>query len=130
VHVAHVATSATTPAVVANGGVACRERLLRHLIMRWVAKHVGRKGRDKEKKTKNVSSPAACPGEEEEETMPPQNSTVSSLSLSVFFLKCMERRRFAQNAPFHLNENWSSQSFNLRAFCILVIGLGFLQLSP
>jgi hypothetical protein len=106
VHVAHVATSATTPAVVANGGVACRERLLRHLIMRWVAKHVGRKGRDKEKKTKNISSPAACPGEEEEETMPPQNSTVSSLSLSVFFLKCMERRRFAQNAPFHLNENW------------------------
>jgi hypothetical protein len=55
--------------------------------MRWVAKHVGRKGRDKEKKTKNVSSPVACPGEEEEETMPPQNGTVSSLSLFVFFFK-------------------------------------------
>jgi hypothetical protein len=52
--------------------------------MRWVAKHVGRRGRDKRKNTKNISSPAACPGEEEEETVPPQNGTVSSLS---FFLK-------------------------------------------
>jgi hypothetical protein len=48
--------------------------------MRWVAKHVGRRGRDKRKNTKNISSPAACPGEEEEETVPPQNGTVSSLS--------------------------------------------------
>jgi hypothetical protein len=53
--------------------------------MRWVAEHVGRKGRDKEKKTKNISSPATCPGEEEKETVPPQNGTVSSLFFFVFF---------------------------------------------
>jgi len=85
VHVAHVATSTTTPVVVANGSVACGARLLGHLIMRWVAEHVGRKGRDKEKKTKNISSPATCPGEEEKETVPPQNGTVSSLFFFVFF---------------------------------------------
>jgi hypothetical protein len=35
VHVAHVATSATAPSMVANGGVACGARLLGHLIMTW-----------------------------------------------------------------------------------------------
>jgi len=86
VHVAHVATSTTTPAVVANGGVACGARLLRNIIMRWVAEHVGRKGRDKEKKTKKCLFPCCMSGEEEEETVPPQNNTVSSL----FFLKTNE----------------------------------------
>jgi len=62
VHVAHVATSTTTPAVVANGGVACGARLLRNIIMRWVAEHVGRKGRDKEKKTKKCLFPCCMSG--------------------------------------------------------------------
>ena len=40
---------------------------------------------------KNFSSPVACPGEEEGETVPFKNDTV--LFFFVFF-KCMKRRRF------------------------------------
>ena len=44
--------------------------------------HVGGRGRNKGKKTKNFSSPVTCPGEEEEETVP------------------------SKTTPFHLNGNW------------------------
>jgi hypothetical protein len=37
---------------------------------------VGGRGRSKGKKTKNISSPAGCPGEKEKEIVPPQNGTV------------------------------------------------------
>jgi len=40
------------------------------------------RGRNKGKKTKNFSFPDARPGEEEEETVPPKNDTVS---FSLFF---------------------------------------------
>jgi hypothetical protein len=82
--VAPVVTSATTPAVVANGGVACRARLLRNIIMRWVAEHVGRKGRDKEKKTKKCVFPYRMSGGRRR-----RNSAASKrhhfVSLSLFF---------------------------------------------
>jgi hypothetical protein len=63
----------------------------------------------------NFPSPAARPGEEEEETVPPKNDTVSSL----FFFQRMKRHRFAQNALFHLNENWrQSARFHVSpSFC-------------
>ena len=53
-------SSATTPAVVTNGGVAYGARLLGHLIMRWVASDFGSKARgrrDKGKKTKKLLFP-------------------------------------------------------------------------
>ena len=49
VHGAHFASSATAPAVVANGGVACEARLLEHLIMRWVASDLGSKARGRKR---------------------------------------------------------------------------------
>jgi len=118
VHMVHVATSATASTVVANGGVAYGARLLGHLIMRWVAEHVGRRGRDKEKKTK---------------TSPPQNDTISSL---FFFWKPHEMASFCLKRA--VSFKWklapkrqiSSQSFNLSSFCIWVLGFRFLQLSP
>jgi hypothetical protein len=75
-------------------------------------------GRDKGKK-KKLPFPCCTSGEEEEETLPPQNGTVSSL----FFF-------FSTHETASLWRQTASQSFNLRAFFILVLGLGFLQLSP
>jgi hypothetical protein len=55
--------------------------------------------------------------------------------LLLLLFKCMKRRHFSQNAPFHLNGNWrqnasdSKSSLQLARFCILVLGFGFLQLS-
>ena len=54
-----------------------------------------------------------------------------------FFLQQLKkRRRFGQNALFHLKEKGSKtrqiskKAFNLRAFYNFVLGLGFLQFSP
>jgi hypothetical protein len=94
-HVAPVATSATTPTVVANGGVACGSRLLRNIIMRWVAEHMGRKGRDKEKKTKKCLFPCCMSGGRRR-----RNSATSkrhrffSLFFFLFFLKPHETASF------------------------------------
>ena len=52
VHTAHVAISATSPAMAANEGVVCEARLLRHLIMRWVAEHMGERKRQETKRRK------------------------------------------------------------------------------
>jgi len=52
------------------------------------------------------------------------------------FLKCMKLHRFSQNAPFHLNGNWRQNASDSKLglqfvrFFILVLGFGFLQLSP
>jgi hypothetical protein len=64
--------------------------------------------------------------------------TAPFASSSFFFLavKRMKRRRFDQNAPFHLNKNWRQKEFNFRSalhfarFFTMVLGFGFLQLSP
>jgi len=63
-------------------------------------KHAKRERQEelKRKKQKFHSSPAARPGEEERGTM----SLKTTLFCS-FFLKSIKRRRFGQNAPFHLN---------------------------
>jgi hypothetical protein len=74
-----------------QGGVACRAWFLCFLIMRrcgWclvlvLTEHVGERGRNKGKKTKNFSSPVTRPGEEEEETVLSKNDTV----LFSFFFK-------------------------------------------
>jgi len=68
----------TAPGETSNGGVACRTWPLCFLIIRrcgWrpvlaLTEHVGEgeRGRNREKKYKNFSSPVACPGEEEGET--------------------------------------------------------------
>jgi len=83
-HMAHVATSATMPTMVANEGVACGARLLRNIIMRLVAEHMGRKGRDKEKKTKKCLFPCCMSGGRIR-----RNSAASKrhrfVSLSLFF---------------------------------------------
>jgi len=50
------------------------------------------RGRNKRKRTKNFSSPVACPGEEEGGTVP---SKMALFRFSLFFFKCMKRRRFA-----------------------------------
>jgi hypothetical protein len=111
-HGVHVACSAMAPTAVANGGVACGTQLLWHLILRWVASDFGskacgrkRQGKKQGIKKQNLSSPVACPGEGEGETVPSKNGTVLFLFF-FFFGKCMKRRRFFQNASFHLNGNW------------------------
>jgi hypothetical protein len=45
---------------------------------------------------KNFSSPVACPGEEEGETVWSKNDTIL-LFLFLFFEKCMKPRRFLEN---------------------------------
>jgi hypothetical protein len=52
-------------------------------------------------------------------------------------VKCMKRRRFYQNAPFHLNRNWHQNTSDSKSvlqfacfFFILVFGVRFLQSSP
>jgi hypothetical protein len=64
-------------------------------------KHATRERQEelKRKKQKFHSSPAARPREEERGTV----SLKTTLFCSFFFLKSMKRRRFGQNAPFHLN---------------------------
>ena len=91
-HGVHVACSAMAPTAVANGGVACGTQLLWHLILRWVASDFGskacgrkRQGKKQGIKKQNFSSPVACPGEGEGETVPSKNGTV--LFLFFFFLE-------------------------------------------
>jgi hypothetical protein len=79
---------------------------------------------------------SACPGEEE--GLWCRSKRHRLLLLLFFFLavKRMKRRRFDQNAPFHLNKNWRQKEFNFRSalhfarFFTMVLGFGFLQLSP
>ena len=47
------------------------------------------------------SSPLRDRGEEDEQCRSKRHR--SALSFSFFFLECMKRRRFGENAPFHLN---------------------------
>jgi hypothetical protein len=48
----------------------------------------------------------------------------------------MKRRRFSQNTPFYLNGKWHQNASDSKSgpqfarFCILILGFGFLQLSP
>jgi hypothetical protein len=70
--------------------------------------------------------------------VPFQNSTVSSFLLLVFFWWTVnETTPFSPKSA--VSFKWEmapktrqiqNQAFNLRAFCTLVLGLGFLQLSP
>ena len=109
----------TTPAETSNGDVACRTRPLCLLIMRscrWrpvlALKHVG--GRDKGKKTKLFFLCCTPKGRRR------RNSAASKRHRFIFFFfQRMKRRRFSQNAPFHLNENWrQSARFHVSpSFC-------------
>jgi len=90
----------------------------------WVlAKHAGRERearRSKEEKTKIISSPAARRGEEGGETV----SLKTTLFCSLFFN--MKRRRFGQNASFHLNKIWRQNTSISKS----VLNLSFVHLSP
>jgi hypothetical protein len=94
------------PAEVANGGVSCGARLLWHLIMMRVASDSGLKARGRKRQ-----------GEENKTSLPllhvqgkkykKQCRLKTALFNLSFFFQRMKRRRFSQNVPFHLNENWS-----------------------
>jgi hypothetical protein len=98
----------TAPAETSNGDVACRTRPLCLLIMRscrWrpvlALKHVG--GRDKGKKKKLPFPCCTSRGRRRRNIAASKRHRFISL---FFFFQRMKRRRFSQNAPFHLNENW------------------------
>jgi hypothetical protein len=61
-----------------------------------------REGPAKKFKLKHPFSffPAACSGGRRKRNSVVQNDTVM---LFLFFFECMKRRRFGENAPFHLN---------------------------
>jgi hypothetical protein len=61
-----------------------------------------REGPAKKFKLKHPFSffPAACSGGRRKRNSVVQNDTVL---LFLFFFECMKRRRFGENAPFHLN---------------------------
>jgi hypothetical protein len=65
-----------------------------------------------------------------------QNGTVCFPFFFFVAVKRMKRRRFDQNAPFHLNKNWRQKEFNFKSalhfarFFTMVLGFGFLQSSP
>jgi len=86
--------------------------------------HSTRGGREaeriKEEKIKVISSPTACPGEEEGGIV----SLKTTLFCSLFFN--MKRRRFGQNASFHLNKIWRQNRSTSKS----VLNLSFVHLSP
>ena len=90
-------------------------------------KHAGRERQEelKRKKQKFHSSPAARPGEEERGTV----SLKTTLFCSSFFLKSMKRRRFGQNAPFHLNMAPTCQLPNQSLNYFLFISIASLSTS-
>jgi len=59
-----------------------------------------------EEKRKSSSSPVLCVSRGRRWWCCFQNSTVSSFLLFFFGEQYMKRRRFTQNAPFHINGNW------------------------
>jgi hypothetical protein len=92
-HGVHVACSATTPTVVANGGVACGTRLLWHLIMRWVVSDFSSKARGRKRQ-----------GEENKTFLPllhiqgrkkKKQYRLKTAPFRPFFFKRMKHRRFA-----------------------------------
>ena len=66
-----------------------------------------RERREKNRGKNASSSPVLCASRGRNRLMVPFKTAPFALSLSFFFpVKCMKRRRFDQNASFHLNENW------------------------
>jgi hypothetical protein len=82
---------------------------------------------------------SARPGEEEGLWCRSKRHRLLFSFFFVFFwcaVKRMKRRRFDQNLPFHLNENWRQNGSNFISalqfarFFTVVLGFGFLQSSP
>ena len=69
---------------------------------RWAP---GERGTGKKFKQKPLfpSSPLQCSGGKKKEEQCHSKRHRSALSFSFFLIKCMKRRRFGENAPFHLN---------------------------
>jgi recombinational DNA repair ATPase RecF len=67
------------------------------------ARGEGERGRNKEEKTKTSFPLLHVQGKKKEK----QCRLKTTIFVFPFFCgKCMKRRRFFQNAPFHLNGNW------------------------
>jgi len=92
---------------------------------------------DKKNEGKNASSsPVLCASRGRRRLMVSFKTAPFAFFFLFFLVKCMKRRRFDQNAPFHLNENWRQNGSNFRSalqfarFFTMVLDFGFLQLSP
>jgi hypothetical protein len=94
---------------------------------------------DKKKQGENASSsPVLYASRRKRRLMVPFKTAPFALLFLLFFfvVKCMKRRRFDQNALFHLNENWCQNGSNFKSalqfarFFTMVLGFGFLQSSP
>jgi hypothetical protein len=87
-----------------------------------------------QRKKKSSSSPASrVQGKKKTHSVVRNNIVSASFffltvdEMAPFFLKCIVSFKWELVPKTHQIQN---QAFNLRVFCILVLGLGFLQLSP
>jgi hypothetical protein len=97
----------------------------------------GRERKDKKNGRENASSsPVLCVSRGRRRLMVPFKTAPFASFFFFFAVKRMKRRRFDQNAQFHLNKNWRRKEFNFRSalhfarFFTMVLGFGFLQSSP
>ena len=96
-----------------------------------MGKKVGEKG-----EKKSSSSPASRVQGKKKTYSAFKTAPFWASSFFFFVQQWMKRRRFGQNAPFHLKGKGAKtrqiqiSALHLRAFYNLVLGLGFLQLSP